>query len=555
MLRTLLALSLLVGMSEAHGGAYRPPPRGRPGDPFTPTGGRAGPMTATSRGGNKLPPWEAWWAWNREHYIQTRQRMEKRNVVTGRRLGKAAPLFNRKAFRENVLLPEMLKALHDSDEEVRTAAAVALGKFRVRVGVESLKVLYAKDPVKQVREAALLGLLVARDPELKEFFHEQIEDRKVERRIRGLSVLALGFLKDSEYLRGFLDKKQAKIKGSKADVREIRACATLALGFTSSTDVAIPLVQAAMDKYEEEEVRGYAPCSLGRLKAEMALPELLRLVKQTDQERSARYGAAIAMGWLVKRDNEAVIDMMGRKATRDKDPGVRTLLAIALGRIGGDRAASYLVGGLNGMDQRERGFYYLGMGISRSEDAGDIMLRQFPKLKSNLDRAVCALALGLANHRKAAPLLLEELEKGNPVFVPHGMVALGLMNEKKAIPLVREQLEEKDPVVIREGALALALLQGHAAMPKLIELLKESKTTLVRGSIAFSLGYVGTDKALDPLLEIYRDKSRPGELRAIALAALGRIGDPERIPLLSQLAYALNPFVGTDAVAEALTIL
>jgi HEAT repeat protein len=409
--------------------------------------------------------------------------------------------------------------------------------------------------VKQVREAALLGLLVARDPELKEFFYRQIEDRNAERRIRGLSVLALGFLKDSEYLRVLLDKKQKKLKGSKADLREIRACATLALGFTNSTDVAIPLANAAMDKYEEEEVRGYAPCSLGRLKAEMAMPELLRLIKRPDEERTARYGAAISMGWLVKSDNEAVIDVLGKKATRDRQAGVRTLLAIALGRIGGDRAASYLVSGLKGMDQRERGFYYLGLGISRSEDAGDILLRQFPKLKNNLDRAVCALALGLANHRAASPVLMEELEKGNPAFVAHGMVALGLLNEKKAIPLVREQLKEKDPVIIREGALALALLQGHAAMPKLIEMLKESKTTLVRGSIAFSLGYVGTEKALEPLLEIYRDKSRPGEQRAIALAALGRIGDPERIPVLSHLAYALNPFVGVDAVAEALTIL
>jgi hypothetical protein len=92
MLRTFLAASLLIGIVEAHGGAYRPPPRGRPGDPFSPGGAPGGAVTAASRGGNKIPPWEAWWAWNREHYIQTRKRMQKRNVVTGKRLGEASEL-------------------------------------------------------------------------------------------------------------------------------------------------------------------------------------------------------------------------------------------------------------------------------------------------------------------------------------------------------------------------------------------------------------------------------------------------------------------------------
>ena len=37
----------------------------------------------------------------------------------------------------------------------------------------------------------------------------------------------------------------------------------------------------------------------------------------------------------------------------------------------------------------------------------------------------------------------------------------------------------------------------------------------------------------------------------MAFAALGRIGDPETIPLLSRLAYDLNPYVVVDAVYEA----
>ena len=151
---------------------------------------------------------------------------------------------------------------------------------------------------------------------------------------------------------------------------------------------------------------------------------------------------------------------------------------------------------------------------------------------------------------------MEEVEKGHLGFAPHGMVALGMLNEKKAIPLVQALLKDKtDPVLVREGALALALLRGSAASTELVAMLKEANTTWTRGSIAYALGFVGNEKSVEPLLEIYRDKTRQGEQRAIALAALGRIGDPDEIPLLATLAHNLNPYVVVEAVAEALTIL
>ena len=85
--------------------------------------------------------------------------------------------------------------------------------------------------------------------------------------------------------------------------------------------------------------------------------------------------------------------------------------------------------------------------------------------------------------------------------------------------------------------------------------LKEANSIFTRGGIAIALGRVGDDEAVAPLLDLFRDPRRDPEERAIALAALGRIGDDDRIPLLARLAFGLNPYVDSDAVAEALTII
>ncbi|MEE8105138.1 MAG: HEAT repeat domain-containing protein, partial [Planctomycetota bacterium] len=460
--------------------------------------------------------------------------------------------------RENILVPEVLNALRDRDEEVRTSAAIAAGKFRMAGAIDILRKMHQKDKIKQVREAAMMGLALMRKKEVRPYLRQVAQDDKEDRRIRGFAIFGLGFLRDREFLRPLLENKKGhRMKGSKPDRRELRGCVSLMIGFCRDDQAIQPLVRAAMDKYEMKEVRGYAPCSLSRLNASTATPELLRLIRDGQAEKVARYGSAIAMGGLVKRSDDAAIDFLGKKVTRDRDIGVRTLLAISLGRIGGDRAASYLISGLKrSSDQRERGFYFLGAGLSKADGVGELLTKQFKNLKNNKDRAACALGLGLANYRKAAPMILEEVERGNPAFAGHGMVALGLLDHKKAIPVVRKMIfDKKDPETIREGALALALLRGPAAVPDLVKLLEQSRATYTRGAVAFALGFVGDANAVPPLLKILRNKNKQGELRAIALAALGRIGDPLDIPLLSYLARNVNPYVVIDAVGEALTIL
>ena len=95
----------------------------------------------------------------------------------------------------------------------------------------------------------------------------------------------------------------------------------------------------------------------------------------------------------------------------------------------------------------------------------------------------------------------------------------------------------------------------RAAGPELVEALARTKATHMRVALATALGLVGTRRAVDPLLEIYRDKKRSADERALALAVLGRIADPAPVPLLSQFALDFNPYPKAEALRMLVTIL
>jgi len=555
-MRSVLALALLAATAFAHGGSYRGPRGGvPPGSPPSP-GSSGGPTTPSGAGPGNLPTWDAWWYLNRDPYLRIRERITKREVITGPQ-EEREDFFDRRALREEVLLPVMLEALKDREKAVRGAAAIACGKFRARAAIPKLLEMTRRDRIREVRDAAVMGLMLMRDPDLRTRFQGFVLDADEERNVRGIAVLALGLLDDTRFLEELVARRGGrKIPGSRAARDEVRKCAALALGVSAGPAGVVPLVRTTFDERADRGVRGFASAALGRLACPLAVPEVIAILDTPEFLKEARYGAAVAAGGLVGAEQRALVDLLARKAKGDRHDGVRAMLLLSLGRIGGDRAATYLTGSVRNCEQRLRGFTYLALGLSGHPDAGPLLLETFGGLKSFDDRAPCAIALGLLDYKPAAPAIRKEVERGHPGFLPHGMIALGLLDDRGAIPLVRDALREnKSPAVRIEGATALALLRRTAAVPELVDLFRSSKSRHARGSIAAALGLVGTGRAVEPLLGIYRDRRRPGEERAVALAALGRIGDEARIPVLSQYAVHLNPFVGSEAVSQILGIL
>lgn len=552
MTRTVLAVLLAASVAAAHGGSFRPPPGSNPGDPSGGPGGLT-PVTGGGSGGGGGSPWTTWWSLHAERYLALRERLLRREVITGPK--QRTDLFDRMRLREKVLAPLMLEALCDADEEVRTSAAVALGKFRTKQAVPLLREAFRKDGVQQVREAALLGLVLMRDPVLLDDLRGVALSGAHTRRERGFAVLGLGFLKDVDFLAKVMLGKGVHVVGSASVVEDVQACAALALGVSGERRAVGPLLAAARSRSLHKNVSGHAAAALGKIGEPIAAPDVVDLLMRDDTRPYVRYGAAVAVGALVGPDQRGLVDKIGRKSQRDKDDGIRSLLVISLGRIGGDVAASHLAGGMRKCPQRLRGYHYLALALTGHKDAGPLLLETFGKLKNNMDRSACALALGLCGYRTAAPVLRAEVERGNVAFTPIGLLALGLLDDAKSIPLVEKALQERDPLLLRQAALALALLRRSNAIPRLVEMLERSSSLFLRSSAVAALGMVGNEKAVEPLVRIYRDKSRQGQERALALAALGRIGDPARIPLLTRVAFDINPYPTIDAISEALRIL
>ncbi len=553
MWRAVCLLAVLSVPTWAHGGAFRPPPRSGPRDPVRGPANPNGPPATPGGRGPSTVSWEYWWTLNRERYLDIRARLARREVITGTKRSDREE--ERRLARETILIPEVLKALKDREDEVRAAAAVAAGKFGMTMAAPRLREMFARDKIRDVRESALLGLLLLRDQKQAGFLAEVALDQNERARMRGFAVLGLGYLKEATFLSDVLTGKK-KVIGSSRTREQVRACAATALGLSGNPAMTPLLVAHARSRSTPRAMAGLAASALGPLGDPIAIGDVLSMLRTERVRDAARVGAATALGSLVQPSQQTTIELVGKLLDKERHPGVKSMLAISLGRIGGEHSERILIGQLKRVGQQLRAFVYLGLGISGSETAGAALHREFLRVKNGGDRSACALALGLADYRAAIPDLRRELKERHAMFAPYGMLALGLLNDLKTIPIIEKTLDKsRDPVTREKAAIGLALLRRSAAIDALIKVLAGSNSLYERAAVVRALGLIGSVKAVAPLRAIVHDKRRSGIERALALAGLGRIGDPEAVPVLTQLTFDFNPYVTVEAIQQAITIL
>jgi len=559
-MRSIAVLGLLVSTALAHGGAFRPPPRPGPRDPVRGPARPSGrPTTTFSSAVRKLAPWEFWWNLNRDRFLDVRARMLERTPTTGPR----GRLFDRAKLRAR-LTPELMKVLEDRDDEVRGAAAIALGKFGAVPAAPVLRRMAATDDSEEARDAAVLGLALLRDGAQRDYLRRVLREDRHPRHRRGFAAVGLGWIKDDVFLREVLETR--KVAGSVTDREQMLAMTALGLSRAGGKATFPLLAKTAARRKGVRPVVGLAAGGLGPLGERMAVPEVIRVLRDRRARDEARLGAAIAAGMLLQPDEVGLVDALARVAGRAKDANLRAMATIALGSIGGVRAVEHLKALVRTAD-RERGFLYLALGMTRSDEAGPLLEHLFKRLKNNQHRSACALGMALCGYRDARDLIREPLADRNPDYLAYGMLAFAMLGDREALPLVRKELtRSRQPAVLRHAALSLALLEGRAASRTLVGLLEgrrpdgkrligQAHGYFLRGAVVEALGHVGTAGAADPLLAILRDGKRQGTERALAVAALGRIADGEYPSALSKLAFDLNYHVTVDALTELLRVL
>jgi HEAT repeat protein len=586
-LHVAAAASLLLGAATpaalAHGGQYRPPDGGKsPGgiptdseilDPKVPV------PTPPTRG--EMTPWERWWDMNRERVVDLKKRLrarDRRDVATGD-AKEEDPFFGpdpeapaadagpdlsvTREFLEREVLPAATRALKDPDPEVRSAAALALGKMGFPRTFLDLRGALG-DSERDVREAAVLALGMAGEPMAAESLRGILLDPGAEERLRGTAALALGFLGGAaggEALLAYLDPaSDAKRVGGIRRRPDTTCCVLAALGLARPPGAVPVLREVALSLREPDgsrnntTVRSFALVALAKTGDRTAIPVEQVIGFLLDEDREVlRQGAALSLGLLGKPDEEAVLKALSTAALGDRDLGVRSLSTMALARIGGDGARKALRVLLDKGTAMDLPFTALALGMTGDGPSAPLLRLKFRATRDASARGALALSLGLLGDLEVAPdLRAEAFGKGDRTLRRHCMTALGLMKDVGAAPALRKLVsEEWDPSLKIAAGTALGLLQDQEALRLLGAVAKGASSVIARGHACRVLGMIGNREAAKLLLAFLANRREQGFVRMYAVTGLGILGERGDYPILSTVGFDLDPGTRVDALDAA----
>lgn len=168
-------------------------------------------------------------------------------------------------------------------------------------------------------------------------------------------------------------------------------------------------------------------------------------------------------------------------------------------------------------------------------------------------RSRAALALGKIGDQKALPHLLHALKDSEDEVRVAACLALGLFKDPSTFDEITNVLLDDPQIEVRQAAAKALGNTGHpAATPFLMEALHDSFWWFERQYAAVDL-LQAIEKmgkaAVDPLINALQDKE--GTVRKFAAELLGKLGDSQAIEPLGMALYDLHHDVGS-AAAESL---
>jgi HEAT repeat protein len=555
--RAVVISAFLLGASApafAHGGEYNPgamkdpgPPLGPPWHPphmkdndpeLTPGGGD--PKVAVTR-------WETWWANNKDAWMRLAERMggdapgaTKMTREPSEREKEAAS--KRAAALRRRLASLFAEALTDPEFEVRTAAAIALGKTGEASGSEALRrAASSKDEHKDVRDSAVLGLgLLGREADIP-FLEEMLLDRDELPRRRAFAAFALGLIGGDDAAVPLL-----RIASSKADSPaaenlkkrpELAASVFVAMGMTASADVLPVLRAASADRDFDENVRAFAFISLGRMKDRGSVGALVATLV-SERDPALRRAAAVALGRAAGAEDTVAVATLVAAMRDDKDPVTRHFAATSLGTIRSPVSRDALREGFRKGPDADRSFAALAIAMSRDDEFAPELRAALAERPDESTAGSCCIALGLLGDVASAPAIEKTYAGAKHVWLQgYAALALGLAGSTSSVESLHEKLvAEKDPRLRMNLAVALGMLHDPRARTYLVDTMRGADTFFERGSAALALGALKATSAVGDIEVVYRDTKEKDILRAFAVVALGEIADPSPVPKLTRFA-------------------
>lgn len=560
MSRFLTALLLIASPLLAHGGRFGPP-NGGPRMPPPP--GLPAQPTAPAETAKVRHDWVIWWGYSQFQYVDFRRlQRERRGPVSGTATNTDADAW-RDELRER-LVPILREAIRDRDKEVRTAAAVALGKLGVKEAIDDLLRMLERDKLQEAREAALAGLMYMRDPELRDTFVGIVKQKSEKIRIRGFALFGIGRLGDDEsvkFLQGFFDRKNRKARGmlptSSGEKKEFRVACLAALVMSEAKDLDDFFAAVAANKRYDEQVRAYAVTALGKRKALPKLPAITAMLRDRNEEEQIRRSAAVAIGVMGKPTHNLALRALQDAVNAEKDDALRHFCLVSLGRIGGEDAVTFLLRYAKGAQNEDRGFSLISLGLTHDPRAAPVLVDALRTERNARRRAAAAIAIGLHGDKKLAFDVDKEYRQAKDwLLLQSCSLAIGMLGHQPAADRLEEVLTgKKQPALRMAAALAYAILRQHQAVPLFIDLLKSTDNIVTMTALVRVMRYLSSPNAAKPLEEIYADEKMQRQIRAYALVSLGQLADRAAFPMLVTMAFDINYFIRCQPLDEAMTIL
>lgn len=162
-------------------------------------------------------------------------------------------------------------------------------------------------------------------------------------------------------------------------------------------------------------------------------------------------------------------------------------------------------------------------------------------------RSAAALALGKVGGERAVEVLKQMALNEPPPVKTYSLQALGLSGREEVLPILLDALKDEDNDVFASAAEALGLI-GKPAVPHLIDLLNPGSAEDARCIAAWQLGTLRYSEAVPPLVNVVRtDKnSEVVALSIWALGEIG-MSEPEVLETLKWAKNQEDPAINKRA--------
>jgi HEAT repeat protein len=556
----------------AHGGEVDPPPDPPPfAPPRPPSGGSGAPQVPPGTADPPAPHtrWETWWAANKESFLRLAEQMRAEDGPVSRGLSsekperQPSPQERRdkldEAVREN-LVSVFIEALGDDSFEVRTSAAIALGKAGRPEGAAALRLASVKDKHKDVRDSAVLGLGLLGSQSDIPFLEKVLVDEKENRRHRAFAAFSLGLIGGEDAaaaLLMFADGKPGRPATFERESPPLIASTFVAMGLTGDPRVLPTLRSALSSPKFDENVRAFVVLSLGRMKDRESLGEIGRMLL-TENEVGLRRSAAIALGRIATARDRAAVDALVLCAKGAPDEIVRQFSAISLGGIADAEIRVQLELLFGDASAAGRPFLALAMALAHDEAAAPMLRTALARETDESVKASYCVSLAILGDQLAAPLMEKQLaDRGRIWLQGYAAVSLGLLRHMPSADALHARLvTETDPRLRANLSVGLGLMHDPRAKTHLEKLLKQKDATIYeRGGAAMAMGVLRMSSCATTIVDVYRDKKEQDMVRAFAVVSLGLLADPSPVPKLARFSIDNNYTLGIDPLNEVLTIL